>query len=128
MNGHTTEAEGNSSAKPTIVFIHGLWMIPLCWEEWVAHYRALGYPVLAPGWPGVDDRTPEEIRKEPGKLAGLTIHEIVDHYAEIIQALPVPPIIMGHSFGGLFTQILLSRGLGCAGVAILLLNRLECWR
>lgn len=93
-------------------------MTPLCWEDWIAHFKAAGYNVIAPGWPGVDSRSPEEIRREPSALAGLTIHRIVDHYASIIGALPTPPIIMGHSFGGLFTQILLSRGLGAAGVGI----------
>lgn len=44
--------------------------------------------------------------------------EIVDHYASIIQAQPEPPILIGHSFGGLFVQMLLDRGLGRAGVAI----------
>lgn len=106
------------SEKPSIVLVHGLWMTPLCWEDWIAHFTTLGYNVIAPGWPGVDSRTPEEIRNEPGALESLTIRQIVDHYARVIEALPTPPIIMGHSFGGLFTQILLSRGLGVAGVGI----------
>ena len=93
-------------------------MTPLCWEEWITHFTAAGYTVIAPGWPGVDSRSPEDIRRDPSALAGLTIHQIVDHYTSIINALPTPPIIMGHSFGGLFTQILLSRGLGAAGVGI----------
>lgn len=93
-------------------------MTPLAWEEWMAYFTSLGYPVLAPGWPGIDDRTPEEIRKDPSPLNGLTIKKVVDSYEKIIKALPTPPIIIGHSFGGLFTQILLSRGLGVAGVAL----------
>ncbi len=100
------------SPKPAIVLIHGLWMTPLCWEEWIAHYQAKGYEVLAPGWPGVDARTPAEIRADPKPMANKSIGEIVDHYDAIIRALPQPPIIMGHSFGGLYTQILLSRGPG----------------
>lgn len=82
------------------------------------HFNAAGYDVIAPAWPGLDTRTPEDIRRDPSALAGLTIRQIVDHYASIISALPKPPIIIGHSFGGLFTQILLSRGLGIAGVGI----------
>ena len=74
--------------------------------------------MLAPGWPGVDDRSVEEIRADPSPLAGLQIHTIIDHYISVIENLPTPPIIMGHSFGGLFTQILLSRGYGVAGVGI----------
>jgi non-heme chloroperoxidase len=46
------------------------------------------------------------------------LKKIVDHYDEIIRGLESPPVIMGHSFGGLTTQLLLDRGLGAAGVAI----------
>jgi pimeloyl-ACP methyl ester carboxylesterase len=42
----------------------------------------------------------------------------VDNYASIIEKLPTPPIIMGHSFGGAFAEVLLDRGYGAAGVAI----------
>jgi non-heme chloroperoxidase len=109
----------NTTAKPTIVLVHGLWMTPLCWEDWTARLTAQGYTVIAPAWPGIGDRSPAEVRKEPGAVfAGDSIESIVDHYAAIINDLPAPPIIMGHSFGGLFVQLLLSRGLGRAGIAV----------
>lgn len=60
----------------------------------------------------------EELRRDPSAIATLGITEIVDHYEQIIRASPAPPLIIGHSFGGLITQILLDRGLGSAGVAI----------
>jgi len=107
------------SKKPnTIVFIHGLWMTPLSWEKWTKRYIDQGYKVVAPGWPGMDGKTVEEIRANPDALATLSVEEIVAHYEGIIRGLDEPPIIMGHSFGGLFTQILVDRGLGAAGVAI----------
>jgi pimeloyl-ACP methyl ester carboxylesterase len=100
-----------------IVLIHGLWMTPLSWEHWIARYEAAGHEVLAPAWPGLD-RPPAELRADPNGIEHLGVAEIVDHYEAIIGALETPPIIMGHSFGGLFTQILLDRGHGVAGVAI----------
>ena len=33
--------------KP-IVFVHGMYMNPLCWEQWVDYYQAKGYKCLAP--------------------------------------------------------------------------------
>jgi pimeloyl-ACP methyl ester carboxylesterase len=60
----------------------------------------------------------DELRRDPSDIEHLGIPEIVDYYAAIIRELARPPIIMGHSFGGAFTQILLDRGLGAAGVAI----------
>jgi pimeloyl-ACP methyl ester carboxylesterase len=101
----------------TIVLIHGLWMTPLSWEHWIDRYEAAGHTVLAPAWPGMDVGV-EALREDPSAVEHLGIEEIVDHYDAIVRGLDEPPIIMGHSFGGAFTEILLDRGLGAAGVAI----------
>ena len=104
--------------KPdTIVLVHGLWMTPLSWEHWIKHFEDAGYTVHAPAWPGVEGDI-DALRKDPSVLNGLGVREIADHYEKFIKALPNRPIIMGHSFGGAVTQILLDRGLGAAGVAI----------
>lgn len=102
----------------TIVLVHGAWMTPLCWEKMQSHFEARGYTCLAPTWPH-KDLPIDELRKHPPEaLAGLGVTEIVDHYERIIRGLEQPPILVGHSFGGLFVQMLLDRGLGAAGVAI----------
>lgn len=101
----------------TIVLIHGLWMTPLSWEKWVERYEDRGHRVLAPAWPGMEGEV-EELRRDPRPMRGLGVEKIVDHYADIIRGLDEPPIIMGHSFGGAFVQMLLDRGLGSAGVAV----------
>lgn len=101
----------------TIVLLHGAWMTPACWQPFQQYYTQRGYTVLAPAWPG-KDRTVAQIRRDPSPLAGLGGQQIIDHHAALIRALPEPPILIGHSFGGLFVQVLLSRGLGAAGVAI----------
>ncbi|HEY4361627.1 MAG TPA: alpha/beta hydrolase [Bryobacteraceae bacterium] len=103
--------------KPAIVFIHGLWMTSLSWENWVTRYTAHGYRVIARSWPGMDGDL-EELRRDPAAIATLGIEQIVDQYEQIIRGLDQPPYIVGHSFGGLITQVLLDRGLGAAGVAI----------
>jgi len=101
----------------TIVLIHGMWMTPLSWEHWINHYADRGHRVLAPAWPGLD-KEPEELRRDPSPLRGIDVTNVVDHYDKIIRALDRPPIIIGHSFGGLVAQLLLDRGLGAAGVAL----------
>ncbi|MGH2910434.1 MAG: alpha/beta hydrolase [Solirubrobacteraceae bacterium] len=101
----------------TVVLIHGLWMTALSWEHWVARYEDRGFHVIARSWPGMDGDI-SELRRDSSGLEHLGIEEIVDYYAGLIGELDTPPIIMGHSFGGAFTQILLDRGLGAAGVAI----------
>ncbi len=108
---------GQSAAAKTIVLIHGLWMTPLSWEHWIDRYSKRGYDVLAPAWPGMDV-DPEQLRGNPTPIEQLGIEEIVDHYDGIIRGLDAPPIIIGHSFGGAFCEVLLDRGLGAAGVAI----------
>ena len=100
-----------------IVLIHGLWMTPLSWENWVDWFEQKGYLVIAPSWPGMEGGV-EQIRRGGSSGADVGIQEVVEHYARIISELEQPPIIMGHSFGGAFTQILVDRGFGAAGVAI----------
>jgi pimeloyl-ACP methyl ester carboxylesterase len=100
-----------------IVFIHGAWVTPTCWEPMVAYFRARGYECLAPAWPG-KDRPVEGIRADPSPLRGLGLGEIAAHYEGLVRGLDEPPLLVGHSFGGLIVQLLLDRGLGAAGVAI----------
>jgi alpha-beta hydrolase superfamily lysophospholipase len=112
-----TTSDRDASAPNTIVLIHGLWMTALSWEHWVKHYSDKGYRVIARSWPGMEGDI-DQLRRDPSAVATLGVTEVVDHYESIIRELDRPPIIMGHSFGGLMTQILLDRGLGAAGVAI----------
>jgi pimeloyl-ACP methyl ester carboxylesterase len=106
-----------SDVPDTIVLIHGLWLTPRSWEGWKGRYEAEGYRVLAPAWPGMEAEA-EALNDDPSPLMDLTVDGIVDHYESIIIDLQRPPIIMGHSFGGTFTQILLDRGLGASGVGV----------
>jgi pimeloyl-ACP methyl ester carboxylesterase len=101
----------------TIVLIHGLWLTPLSWDGWKSRFESSGHTVLAPAWPGMD-RSVEDIRRDTAPIERLGVGEVTDHYERIVRGLDQPPIIMGHSFGGLVTQLLLDRGLGAAGVAV----------
>jgi pimeloyl-ACP methyl ester carboxylesterase len=103
--------------KPPIVLVHGLWVTPLSWEKFKQRFEARGHQVIAPAWPGIE-KPVEAMRQDPSGLNGIGIAEVVARYTEAIQALPEPPIIMGHSYGGLITQLLADRGLGRAAVAI----------
>jgi pimeloyl-ACP methyl ester carboxylesterase len=106
-----------TAQSPTIVLVHGLWLTPLSWEGWKTRFESKGHTVLAPAWPGLEG-TVEEVRQNTSKYERLGIKEITDSYDTIIRGLDSPPIIMGHSFGGLITQLLLDRGLGASAVAI----------
>lgn len=105
----------------TIVFITGAFVSNSCWDEWRVYFESKGYKTLAPAWP-YKDAPVEELRRRhqqnDKKLALLTLKELVDHYANIIQSLPEKPIVIGHSFGGMLTQIMVNRDLAAAGIAI----------
>ena len=101
----------------SIIFIHGAWLASNSWDDFARFFADRGYATLAPQWPRKIGDV-DALRANSDGLAGLGVQEIVDHYAAIIDDLPDPPIIVGHSFGGLITQILNGHGLGRAAVAM----------
>jgi pimeloyl-ACP methyl ester carboxylesterase len=100
-----------------VVFIHGLWLHATSWGPWLDLFSSAGYAPVAPGWPN-EPATVEQARQDPDAVANLSIDDATEHYAAIIAALPTPPIIIGHSFGGLIAEKLLGQGHGAAAVAI----------
>ncbi len=106
-----------AAERTPVVFIHGLWLHASSWDSWVELFRSAGYDPVAPGWPG-EAETVAETRENPDAVANLSIDDMVGHYAEIIEAQPSKPVIVGHSFGGLFAEKLVGQGHGIAGVAI----------
>jgi pimeloyl-ACP methyl ester carboxylesterase len=107
----------NDSGKTPVVFIHGLWLLPSSWDRWATVFEEAGYTALQPGWPD-DPETVEEAKAHPEVFAGKTVGQVADHYSEVIGRLQKKPAVLGHSFGGLLTQILAGRGLSKASVAI----------
>lgn len=105
------------NSSKTILLIHGLWVTPRSWEKFQRRYEARGYRVLAPAWPGIVGEV-EGMRRDPSSFNNIGIEHVVTHYTKLIATLPEKPIIIGHSFGGLITQLLVDRGLAAAGVAI----------
>ena len=105
------------SAPDTVVLVHGFWVTPLSWEKWVERYEASGYRVLTPTYPSFEGGV-EALREDPSPIEALTFPAVVEYIGGIIDGLESPPIIIGHSAGGVLTQILLDHGYGAAGVAI----------
>ncbi len=106
-----------TTAPDTIVLIHGFWVTPRSWEDWKARYEAAGYTVLTPAYPGFEVEV-EALNADPAPIEAVTVPQIIEHLEAVVGALDTPPILMGHSAGGVFTQILLDHGFGAAGVAI----------
>jgi non-heme chloroperoxidase len=109
--------EANATGRTPVVFIHGLWLLPSSWDRWAALFEEAGYTALTPGWPD-DPETVEEAKAHPEVFAHKTIRQVADHFADVIGQLKKKPAVIGHSFGGLLTQMLAGRGLSAASVAI----------
>jgi pimeloyl-ACP methyl ester carboxylesterase len=101
----------------TIVLVHGFWVTPRSWEHWIDHYQQSGYKVLAPAYPGFEVEV-EALNADPTPIAEVTVPRIIEHLEAVIDGLDAPPILIGHSAGGAFVQILLDHGRGAAGVAL----------
>jgi pimeloyl-ACP methyl ester carboxylesterase len=102
----------------TVMFVHGAWLTPASWDGFRGRFESRGYRTVAPPWP-YNDRPIDELRRTPDRgLAKTTIGKLVDHYEREVRGLPEPPVLVGHSFGGIIVQKLMDRGLGAAIVAI----------
>jgi len=106
-----------STSRPAVMLIHGAWLSSDSWENFAEYFRSRGHEVSAPEWPRKHGDV-AELREHADEVAGLGVTEIVDYYESQIRALPEPPVLVGHSYGGLFVELLLDRGVGRAGVAM----------
>jgi pimeloyl-ACP methyl ester carboxylesterase len=107
----------NASGRTPVVFIHGLWALPSVWDRWIAAFEEAGYVALAPGWPD-DPETVAAANEDPEVFANKSVAEIADYLGGIIGRLEAKPVLVGHSFGGLLTEILAGRGMARTSVAI----------
>ena len=107
----------NASGRTPVVFVHGLWLLASSWDRWVTHFEDAGYTALTPGWPD-DPATVAEARTDPAVFAGTSIADVAEHIEQLIRRLARKPALIGHSVGGLLTQIVAGRGLAAVSVAI----------
>jgi non-heme chloroperoxidase len=110
-------AAANASGKQPVVFVHGLWLLHSSWDAWRERFETEGYATVAVDWP--DDPTSVEAAKaDPSVFAKKSVGQVADHVVEVIKRLDKKPIVIGHSFGGLLTQMVAGRGVAIASVTI----------
>jgi len=119
ITGHESAQieRANASGRTPVVFIHGLWLLPSSWDRWAAKFEQAGYSALTPGWPD-DPETVAEAKAHPEVFAHKTVGQVADYLGAIIGKLNKKPALIGHSFGGLLTQIVAGRGVAAVSVAI----------
>jgi pimeloyl-ACP methyl ester carboxylesterase len=119
MTQHEAEQieRANESGRTPVVFVHGLWLLPSSWDRWAAKFEEAGYSALTPGWPD-DPETVAEAKAHPDVFAHKTVGQVADYLGAIIGKLNKKPAVLGHSFGGLLTQMVAGRGVASVSVAI----------
>jgi len=100
-----------------VVLIHGLWISHTAWQPWIEHFAAQGHHASAPAWPG-EFPTIEQTRQNPSDQAGFGIDDLTAHFAKVVEEFDTPPVVIGHSFGGLIAQKLLGQNKVAAAIAI----------
>jgi pimeloyl-ACP methyl ester carboxylesterase len=93
-----------------------------------ADVATLGEPSGDPAWANIptwdlvatqDMVIPPDAQRAMAERAGaVTVPAIIEHFESVIDGLDTPPILIGHSAGGAFVQVLLDHGRGAVGVAI----------
>ena len=109
--------EANATGLMPVVFVHGLWLLPSSWDRWAKVFEEAGYTALTPKWPD-DPDTVADANEHPEVFARKTVGQVADHFADVIGKLDKKPAVIGHSFGGLLTQMIAGRGLSAVSVAI----------
>jgi pimeloyl-ACP methyl ester carboxylesterase len=119
VTDHETEQieRANATGKTPVVFIHGLWLLPSSWDRWASVFEEAGFTALTPGWPD-DPETVQEANANPEVFAGKSVGDVAEHFCDVIGRLTRKPAVIGHSFGGLLTQIIAGRGHSAVSVAI----------
>lgn len=107
----------NAAGSQPVVFIHGLWTLAESWKRWQDHFEDRGYSTVAVDWPG-DPASVEDARRDPGAFVGQSVGGAVDHVAEVVASLTLPPVLVGHSFGGQLAEIISGSGAAAATVSI----------
>jgi pimeloyl-ACP methyl ester carboxylesterase len=107
----------NASDRKPIVFVHGLWLLPSSWDRWAEYFEASGFVAVTAGWPD-DPNSVDDANRHPDVFARKSVQQVADHVEDVIRSLRQRPAVIGHSFGGLLTEILAGRGCSDVSVAI----------
>ncbi len=89
---------------PPLLFVHGAYSAAWCWEEhFLPWFAEAGFACYALSLSGHGHS------RRSGMLDSLSIEDYVNDVAEVVEAMPAPPVLIGHSMGGFVVQKYLER-------------------
>lgn len=104
------EPAKTGSAHPPLLFIHGAWHGAWCWHRFMDYFSENGFDCFAVSLRGHGNSPREKSMKR------LTVSEYVADVAKAVETITgekgKPPILVGHSMGGLIVQKYLETGHG----------------
>ncbi|THF62845.1 alpha/beta hydrolase [Pseudothauera nasutitermitis] len=96
---------GTQTRPAPLLFVHGAYTAAWCWEEhflpWFAARGWASYALSLSGHGASRRRAP---------LDSFSLDDYVSDVAEVVARLPEPPVLIGHSMGGMVVQKYLERG------------------
>lgn len=93
------------SKKMPIILIHGTWCTGEVWGEFVPALERLGLEVYIPTLRHHEPNNPASSEQ----VKDVSLNDYVDDLSQLLISLDTPPLILGHSLGGLIAQLLAAR-------------------
>ena len=97
--------------KPPILFIHGAFTRAQRWRPWLSYFQEAGFECIAPSLPGHDPPDPEALKR-------IDFDDYVRAVREVHANFDRPPVVIGHSMGGLIAQHVAAT-MQCSGVVLI---------
>ena len=92
--------------QPPVIFIHGMWGTGKVWEKIAPRFNAAGFSTNA-----ITLRHHDTLITEPAPdgLGTTSLIDYVDDVLAVVDAMDTPPVLVGHSMGGLIAQLVAAR-------------------
>jgi len=98
----------SSNNLPPVVIIHGMWSTPDTLIEIKQSFESEGYLTHTPRLPLHFPKNKLDARQRK-ELARLSIQDYLQSLEQFMETLDQPPILVGHSMGGLLAQLIAAK-------------------
>jgi pimeloyl-ACP methyl ester carboxylesterase len=111
VGGFPGISAGKPGRRPNLMFVHGAFNTHESWRPWLEFFAERGWHGLATSFSG-------RLGIGPDRGRGRKISDYVEDVAKVVASLEEPPVLIGHSMGGLIVQKLAEMGMAKAAVLL----------